>query len=122
MRHSVTACSGCVSRPGREPGSYVRHRRLAAWSLVPEADEPDASVTALQQAALEAVRAARAMLDAAESVIREPAALEAVVDDLGTLAAKAVSGLRSAVVQGERAGPGAAGPEGDDGFERITVD
>lgn len=54
--------------PGNRPGGTGAN----AQGLPP-------GVEHLQQAALEAVRAARAMLDAAESAIRDPAALESVI-------------------------------------------
>lgn len=102
---------------------------MAACLLVPQPDEPEdaasAGAAAFQQAALEAVRAARAMLDAAEAMIREPGALESVVDDLGAVAAKVISGLRAGLAD-SFGDPADSGPDSDDGrgngFERITVE
>ena len=80
----------------------------------------------LQQAALEAVRAARAMLDAAESAIRDPAALESVVRTAAGVARTATE-----TVAGFAAGtarPPAGAPdrpttdEADTGYHDISVD
>lgn len=81
----------------------------------------------LQQAALEAVRAARAVLDAAESVISDPAALETAIRTAAGVARAAtetVSGFATGVVRqpGERHRP-AGGDRGDDdtGYHDIAV-
>lgn len=87
-------------------------------------------VEQFQRAALDAVKAARAMLDAAESVIKDPAALDSVVRTMTSFARQA-----GATVAGFAADAGAAargpsptdpgdGPRDDDdgGYERIRVD
>lgn len=121
--------------------------RLAAWSPVdddeqihgdgPEstgqAEEPLAhGVEQFQRAALDAVRAARAMLDAAETMIKDPATLETVVRTAAGIARTATE-----TVAGFAAGAADAGPPGtnrddaDDrsdgdgdpgGFESIRID
>lgn len=93
-------------------------------------DPVQAGIEQFQRAALEAIRAGRAMLDAAESVLQDPKAAESVVRSVGNVARTATE-----AVSGFAAGRwGAAGPEessGDaddddadppDGFERITID
>jgi cytochrome c5 len=84
----------------------------------------------LQRAALEAVRAARAVLDAAESIVRDPAALESIVHSVTSVARSAgevVIGFASGAAHA--AGSDGAPPTGrdrddgpDGGFERIRVD
>ncbi|WP_436795607.1 hypothetical protein [Actinospongicola halichondriae] len=80
-----------------------------------------AAVEQFQRAALDAVRAARALLDAAESVIQEPAAIEAMVRTVTSVAktaSDAVAGFASSPVRN-------AGDDSDDGpgdgFEHISV-
>lgn len=83
-----------------------------------------------QRAALEAIRAGRAMLDAAESVIRDPNAAEAVVRTVGA-AARTATETVAGFAAGRWNPPGGAndadpgGDDGDDppdgGFERISV-
>lgn len=56
-----------------------------------DSDDTDAEsltpgVEQLQRAALEAVHAARAVLDVAESMIREPAAVEAMINTVSAMA------------------------------------
>lgn len=87
----------------------------------------------LQAAALDAVRAARALLDAAESVIKDPAAVESVVESVTNLARSAgetvlgfAAGAREAAT-GEPTPPcddpsGDPGGDADGGYERIPVD
>lgn len=89
----------------------------------------------LQQAALEAVRAARAVLDAAEAVISDPASLESLVRSATSVArttGQTVLGF-AAGMTADRAGPArspsepatddaADGDDPDDGFHRIVVD
>lgn len=87
------------------------------------------AVEQFQQAALDAVQAARAMLDAAESMIRDPVAVEAVVNTVTAVARQATD-----AVAGFAAGATGAAEhrgerddvDGDDepggGFERITVE
>ena len=113
---------------------------LAPWAAVhgdegteePLTDAAAAGVEQFQKAALDAVRAARAMLDAAESVIKDPAALDSVVRTMATLARSAgetvvgfaagASGAgRAADPDGDEAGGGSA-DDPDTGFERIRVD
>lgn len=79
----------------------------------------------LQTAALEAVRAARALLDAAESVIKDPAAVESMVETVSHLARSAgetvvgfAAGARDAATS--EPVPPDDGPDG--GYERIRVD
>lgn len=88
-----------------------------------------------QRAALEAVRAARSMLDAAEAVLADPKGQQMVIDSLsaiGRVGAEAVGGLlhNAASMTRPSGGPSkadasSAGPhdadDGDDGVERITV-
>ena len=118
---------------------------LAAWSPVDddEQDQDDGARTAgrsgdpsapgveqFQRAALEAVRAARAMLDAAETMIQDPATVESVVRRAAGMARTATE-----TVAGFAAGAGAApdrgahepadDPDGDadaGGFESIRID
>lgn len=83
-----------------------------------------AAVEQFQRAALDAVRAARALLDAAESVIQEPAAIEAMVNTVTSVARSATEAVAGFAADG-RSRAGADDPsdqEPDDGFEHITVD
>lgn len=89
-----------------------------------ESGSPGPAIEQFQRAALDAVRAARALLDAAESVIQEPAAIDAMVKTVTSVArsaTEAVAGFAAGVVT-----PNAAGSDddGDDegGFEHISVD
>lgn len=95
-----------------------------------DAHDPDASgdaspgVDQLQQAALDAVAAVRALLDAAESVIRDPDAIQAVTGTIVDVANSAVEVMGDAVrrtAQGAasygpfRSGPAdSAEPDGED--------
>jgi hypothetical protein len=87
-------------------------------------DPAGAAVAQFQRAALDAVRAARALLDAAESVVQDPAVVDTVVRTVTSVArtaTEAVSGFASAA--GHRTSD--AGPDPgaqDDGFEHIDVD
>lgn len=89
-----------------------------------------------QRAALDAVRAARAMLDVAESVIADPKAVETVLRSATTIArtttesvatfVAGAAGNRAATTEpvdhdADDAGPDDAGPD-DSGFQRIRVD
>lgn len=94
------------------------------------ADPVQTGIDQFQRAALEAIRAGRAMLDAAESILEDPAAAEAVVRSVGTVArnaTEAVAGFASGRWATARTGghPGSADDDPDDdptdGFERITV-
>ncbi len=80
------------------------------------------AVEQFQRAALDAVRAARALLDAAESVIEEPAALEAMVKTLTSVAKSAADAVSGFMATGAAADPGATDDGPHDGFERISVD
>lgn len=107
---------------------------LAAWAPVHDEDGSDdpvtdpaaAAVDQLQKAALEAVRAARAMLDAAESVLEDPAALDSVVRTMTTMARSAGETVAGFAATATAAARGASPDDGDDeageGFERIRVD
>lgn len=94
-------------------------------------DAVQAGIEQLQRAALEAIRAGRALLDAAESVLQDPSAAEAVVRSVGSVArnaSEAVAGFTSGRWPAARPG-GGPGADGDgardddppDGFERISV-
>ncbi len=79
-----------------------------------------------QRAALDAVRAARALLDAAESVIQDPAAIEVMVNTVTSVAksaSDAVAGFAASAATGT-AGPDdeVADEVADEGFEHISVD
>ena len=88
------------------------------------------AVEQLRRAALDAVDAARALLDAAESVIQDPAAIDAVVNTVGAItrtATEAVAGFVPKPAHGahdaddaESGGGESGGRDGD--FERIPVD
>jgi hypothetical protein len=88
------------------------------------ADDPiHAGLEQFQRAALEAIKAGRAMLDAAESMVQDPKAAEHLVrtvTDVARTATETVAGFAA------RARPPASEPDdGDeppDGFERIRVD
>lgn len=68
----------------------------------------------LQAAAKELIRAGRSLLDAAEGLVEDPAALQGVLGTLGSLAQAAAGRLR--------AEDGSGGPEDDGGgVERIPV-
>ncbi|MDZ7673695.1 MAG: hypothetical protein U5K30_01285 [Acidimicrobiales bacterium] len=80
----------------------------------------------LQRAALDAVDAARAMLDAAESMIRDPAAVEAVVNTVTAVARQAGDAVAGFAAGTATTADADAADDGDDeadgGFERITVE
>jgi hypothetical protein len=71
----------------------------------------------LQAAAKEVIRAGRSLLDAAEGLIEDPAALQGIVGTLGSLAQLAAQGLRDAA--GARGD--ADGPDDDGKVQRIRV-
>lgn len=84
-------------------------------------DGPGAPIEQFQRAALDAVYAARAFLDAAERMIEEPAALEAVVDTVNAVVRQASE------VVADFAGRPREHPATDDddpgtGYESIHVD
>lgn len=84
-----------------------------------------AAVEQFQRAALDAVRAARALLDAAESVIQEPAAIEAMVDTVSSVARTATEAVAGFAAGGMTGSPGRTSENDDDppsGFEHISVD
>ncbi len=96
------------------------------------ADAVQTGIEQFQRAALEAIRAGRAMLDAAESVLQDPKAAESVVRSVGSVARTATE-----AVSGFAAGRWNPSPRPDrddqhpadddeadppDGFERISVD
>ena len=101
-----------------------------------EPDDADATgsvplqigIEQFQRAALEAIRAGRAMLDAAESVLQDPKAAESVVRSVGSVvrtATEAVAGFapgRGSTGQPEADRDDGEEPERPDGFERITID
>lgn len=91
----------------------------------------------LQRAALEAVHAARAVLDVAESMIREPAAVEAMINTVSAMARTATesfSGFASGMAANRPDRPDRPAPhdpdkahdpddEPDDGtYQRIDLD
>src|SRR5690606_37895030 len=99
--------------------------RLAAWSAVAADDDTAGGASGpaeglspglehLQHAALEAVRAARVLLDAAEAALRDPAALDSVVRTaagVARTATEAVAGFaagaaRPAAGDRDRGAPG----------------
>lgn len=93
-------------------------------------DPVAAGLEQFQRAALEAIRAGRAMLDAAESMIQDPHAAESVVRTVGAMARTAtetVAGFAaSRTPRGPDAEPDGAGTDHDEppdgGYERISVD
>lgn len=96
----------------------------------PQGDGRSPTVEQFQRAALEAVQAARAFLDAAESMIQEPAALEAVVDTVNAVVRQASEVVSGAVSDLAARGRDHARPtEGDDdgagpdpGYQAIRID
>lgn len=80
------------------------------------------AVEQFQRAALDAVRAARALLDAAESVIEEPAALEAMVKTVTAVAKSAADAAAGFMASSARVAPDENDDGPGDGFERISVD
>lgn len=84
-----------------------------------------AAIEQFQRAALDAVRAARALLDAAESVIQEPAAIEAMVDTVASVAKSATDAVAGFAASGMARSTGGRSSDDDDppsGFEHISVD
>lgn len=78
-----------------------------------------------QKAALDAVRAARALLDAAESLIKDPAAIESMVQTVTHLARSAGESVVGFAAGARDAAAGDDTPPGDEpdgGYERIHVD
>lgn len=93
------------------------------------ADAVQAGLEQFRRAALEAIKAGRAMLDAAEAVVRDPRAAEAVIRTVGSVArtaTEAVAGFAAGPVHDDEhradgSGGGAPDDPPDDGFERISV-
>lgn len=90
-------------------------------------DRPDPVQEGLahfQRMATEALAAARAMIDAAEAVVADPKALEAMVNTVAAVARSATDSV--ATMATGMTGAGSAQRPGDDdgsdGFERIRVD
>jgi hypothetical protein len=80
-------------------------------------DDLAQGVEHLQTAAREVIRAGRSLLDAAEGLVEDPAALQGL---LGTLSNLAQAAVRSFGGPGSPGGSG--GDDGDDGkVERITL-
>jgi hypothetical protein len=83
-----------------------------------------------QRAALEAIRAGRVMLDAAESILQDPSTAESLVRSVGNVArtaTEAVSGFAAGrwpqpSQSSDDPAPTGGEPDPPDGFERITVD
>lgn len=100
----------------------------------PATDPVQLGLEQFQRAALDAIRAGRAMLDAAESVLQDPKAAESVVRSVGSVARTATEAV-SGFATGRWASARPGGPPQDetqdqddedgeppDGFERITID
>jgi hypothetical protein len=99
-------------------------------SDAPPADPVQAGLEQFQRAALEAIRAGRAMLDAAETMIQEPGAAEQLVRTVGSVARTATEAV-SGFAAGHWSAPdqdadesASDGSEDDppEGFQRISVD
>lgn len=93
-------------------------------------DPVQVGIEQFQRAALEAIRAGRAMLDAAESVLQDPKAAESVVRSVGSVARTATEAVSefaagrwtSARSESAPDDGGDEDPGPPDGFERITID
>lgn len=111
---------------------HMDHDTDADDTTGPGADAVQTGIEQFQRAALEAIRAGRAMLDAAESVLQDPKAAESVVRSVGSVArtaTEAVSGFAAGRWNPARTDPEQADEDEPDedpgppeGFERITVD
>lgn len=101
----------------------------------PPHDDPiQAGLEQFQRAALEAIRAGRAMLDAAESMLQEPGAAEQLVRtvaDVARTATETVAGFAARAARPDRSGPPGPDEEVDPddpddgppaGFQRLSVD
>jgi hypothetical protein len=73
----------------------------------PERDNLADGVEHLQTAAKELIRATRSLLDAAEGLVEDPAALQGLLGSLGSLAAVAANRLKTDL--------GGSGPDADGG-------
>lgn len=98
-------------------------------SDAPPVDPVQAGLEQFQRAALEAIRAGRAMLDAAETMIQEPGAAEQLVRTVGSVArtaSEAVSGFAAGRWPAPAASDDAASDDDEDdppaGFQRVSVD
>ena len=91
--------------------------------LDPSSEAINAAVAQFQRAALDAVAAARAMLDAAESVIEQPAAIEAVVNTVNAVARQATDTIAGfAATARDAASKATHDDSDDDGYEPIRVE
>ena len=78
-----------------------------------------------QRAALDALSAARAMIDAAEAMVGDPAVVESVlgsVTDLARQAAETVGGFAAGAARAARPTSADDGDGEGDGFHTIVVD
>jgi hypothetical protein len=82
--------------------------KRSAASAEPERDGLAEGVEHLQAAAKEVIRATRSLLDAAEGLVEDPAALQGLLGTLGSLASAAAGRLKADL-------GGAAGGRDDDG-------
>jgi hypothetical protein len=98
----------------------------------PPPDDPvQVGLEQFQRAALEAIRAGRAMLDAAETMLQDPQAAETLVRTVTDVARTATETVAGFAARGWPARSTDRGDEGDSGsdddgpgsgFERISVD
>jgi hypothetical protein len=97
----------------------------------PAPDDPlQVGLEQFQRAALEAIRAGRVMLDAAETMLQDPRAAETLVRTVTDVARTATETVAGFAARGWPARPPDRGddgaPDDDDGsgggFERISVD
>lgn len=90
-------------------------------------DEVSAGIEQFQKAALDALAAARAMLDAAETIVSEPKAVEALIGTIGDAARTATHTLAGFAAGAAQAATARRhdGDEPDDddghGFEHIDI-
>jgi hypothetical protein len=99
--------------------------------MEPDANCPDRAregIQHLQAAARELIHAARALLDVAEDVIDDPAAIATLAGALGAMgdaarrrASGAMADMAAADQDAERGGEGGAGAVPEPTIERITV-
>jgi len=105
-------------------------RATMADDTEPSPDDPiQVGLEQFQRAALEAIRAGRAMLDAAESMLQDPRAAETLVRTVSDVARTATETVAGFAARARPADPSAGGGDGDPddggpagGFERISVD
>jgi len=90
-----------------------------------QADPLQAGLEQFQRAALEAIRAGRAVLDAAEALVQDPRAAEQVVrtvTDVARTAGEVVTGFAARTRPGHiDAAGGGDGEDDDDGVQHIPV-